>query len=45
VPVHMSLCLGEHLFDVNIGRDARWVQEGTVFLQRYWPARRCCEKE
>ncbi|POS71319.1 hypothetical protein DHEL01_v210286 [Diaporthe helianthi] len=30
VPVHMSLCAGEHLFDVNVGRDAPWVQEGGV---------------
>ncbi|KAL9618289.1 MAG: hypothetical protein Q9160_007000 [Pyrenula sp. 1 TL-2023] len=36
-PVHLSLCPGEHLFDVNTGKDADWVQEGAQFLGEYWP--------
>ncbi|KAH8659904.1 Alpha/Beta hydrolase protein [Xylariales sp. PMI_506] len=37
VPVHSSFLPGEHLFDVNTGRDADWVREGVLFLQEYWP--------
>ncbi|KAL4977325.1 Alpha/Beta hydrolase protein [Aspergillus desertorum] len=37
LPVHLSLCPGEHLFDVNTGMDADWVQEGTHFLDNHWP--------
>lgn len=37
VPVHQSLCAGEHLFDVNTGIDADWVQDGVQFLKKHWP--------
>ncbi|KAL2817758.1 alpha/beta-hydrolase [Aspergillus cavernicola] len=37
VPVHLSLCPGEHLFDVNADRDAEWVREGARFLNNHWP--------
>ncbi|CAN8097035.1 unnamed protein product [Discula destructiva] len=38
VPVHSSLQPGEHLFDVNTGREAAWVQEGRGFVAKFWPA-------
>ncbi|KAK2048032.1 alpha/beta-hydrolase [Colletotrichum somersetense] len=37
VPVHLSICPGEHLFYVNVDMDAGWVQEGALFLRDHWP--------
>ncbi|KAL4894559.1 Alpha/Beta hydrolase protein [Aspergillus ambiguus] len=36
VPIHLSLLPGEHLFDVNTGNDASWVQEGAQFVCEHW---------
>ncbi|KAI3327058.1 putative polyketide synthase [Xylariaceae sp. AK1471] len=37
VPMRFNLYPGEHLFDVDVGRDTSWVQEGVEFLKEHWP--------